>query len=208
MSTEIRQASNERGSTMVEFVMVVSLFWFPLFMGTLMVSFDLIMAVQVTQVCRDAGHMYSYGIDFSQPSYQTLLVDLAPVLKMTANGGNAVVILSTITYIGPSDCTSAGYQANTTSCPNMNQMVITRRIVVGNAALHTSAFGTPNPSEMDSSGNLTTKGYLTDSANRASPFLSVIPLNSGEFAYVSEMWATPPYFTSNANTLVSARSIF
>jgi hypothetical protein len=90
----------------------------------------------------------------------------------------------------------------------MNQTVFTRRLVVGNAALHSSAFGTPNPSEMDSSGNLSLSGYLTDTANQASGFSSVIPLTSGEFAYVSEMWATPPYFTSNSTTLVSARSIF
>ena len=199
--------SDQRGGSIIEFVMVVTLLWIPLFMGTLVTSFSLIMAVQVTQVCRDAGHMYSYGIDFSQPSYQTLLVNLAPILKMTPNGGNGVVILSTITYIGPTDCTNAGYQATQSSCTNINQTVFTQRIVVGNAALHASAFGTPNPTEMDSSGVISRAGRFTDAANRAN-FSSVIPLISGQFAYVSEMWANPPFFSSTPTTILSARSIF
>ncbi len=189
----------------------VSFIWLPLFLGTLVIGFNLVRAIQVTAVCRDAGHMYSYGIDFSQAAYQNLLVDLATGLKMTTSGGNGVVILSTVTYVGPTDCTAAGYTANTTSCPNLNQIVFTRRIVIGNSSLHTSAFGTPNSSEMDSSGNISAAGYLTDATNRAGTFSSVIALTSGEFAYVSEMWVTSPDFnwwSALGQTGASARSIF
>lgn len=195
----------------MEFVLGFALFWIPLFFGTLVIGFNLIRAVQVTQVCRDAGHMYSQGIDFSLSVYQNLLVDLAAGLRMTVNSGNGVVILSTVTYIGPNDCTAGGYQANTSSCPNMNQTVFTRRIVVGNQSLHASSFGTPNSGDMDSGGNISPRGYLTHTANRATNFYSVIPLASGEFAYVSEMWVTSPdisWWSFLGTTGSAARSIF
>lgn len=202
-NTHLRQ----RGSALIEFVLCVSLFWVPLFLGTVVIGFNLIRAVQVTQVCRDSGHMYSYGIDFSQPAYQNLLVSLAPGLNITTSGGSGVVVLSTITYIGPNDCVAGGYSSN---CANVNTAVITRQIVVGNTALHASVFGTPASQFMDSSGNVSPAGYLNNSNCRAAGFSSVIPLVSGQFAYMSEMWVTAPSWWSFLGTTsgISARSIF
>src|SRR5437016_5763979 len=97
----------EKGSALVEFVLCFGIFWVPLFLGTLTAGFNLIAAIQVTQVCRDAAHMYSQGIDFSQSTYKTLLVNLAPSLGMAATGGRGEVIFSTITYIDHTDCAAA-----------------------------------------------------------------------------------------------------
>src|SRR6266700_6460539 len=96
-SRQIRPS--ERGSALIEFVFVCSLFWVPLFFGTLVIGFSLVQALQVTQVCRDAAHMYAFGVDFSQTIYKNLLVSLGPDLGMTTNGGKGVVIFSTVTYI-------------------------------------------------------------------------------------------------------------
>jgi len=207
MQRSKENGSRERGSAMVEFVLVVGLFWVPLFMGLWAVGFSLITAIQVNQVCRDAGHMYSYGVDFSQSTYQNLLLDLASGLNMTATGGNGVVILSTITYVDSAACTAAGYSANLASCPNLGSAVFTRRIIVGNAALHASAFGTPNSADMDSSGNITSQGYLTHTADRATNFSpGVLSLtSSSEYAYVSEMWVQSPIYSGS---VAAARSIF
>src|SRR5690349_11516666 len=100
---EQNRHSRERGSALIEFVLAFSLFWLPLFFGTLVIGFSLIRGVQVTQICRDAGHMYSYGIDFSQQSYRNLLAGIAQGYNLTSSG-NGVVVLSTVTYITSTDC--------------------------------------------------------------------------------------------------------
>lgn len=223
MKASKRLRSRQRGSAFIEFVLSISLFWLPLFLGTLVIGFNLVRAVQVTEVCRDAGHMYSQGTDFSTTTYQNLLIDMATGLNLSnsgANGvyggtsGNGVVVLSTVIYVNAAACTAGGYSGNT--CPNINQPVIARQIVIGNNTVHASTFGTPTVSEMDSSGNVAqgsphTSGYLNDSADRAANFLSVIPLTSGQLAYVSEMWVTSPdlsWWSFLGTTGEAARSIF
>ncbi len=211
MAHSARRHRSERGTAVIEFAFCFALFWIPLFLGSIVIGFNLIRAVQVTQVCRDAGHMYAGGIDFSQTTYQNLLVSLGIGLNMTSTGGNGVVILSTVTYIDSSACTAGGYTADTTHCPNLNKDVFTRRIVVGNSSLHTSTLGTPNSAEMDSSGNLSVSGYLTDTTNQVANFSSIIPLTSGQFAYVSEMFVSSPdtsWWSSMSTPQIAARSIF
>lgn len=155
--------------------------------------------------------MYAAGLDLSQSTYQNLLVDLAIGLNMTTTGGNGVVILSTVMYVDATACTAGGYSANSSSCPNYQNIVFTKRIVVGNSSLHTSNLGTPNSAEMDSSGSVSVSGYLTDTSNRVAGFSNIIPLTSGEFAYVSEMFVTSPdttWWTPLGTPSISARSIF
>jgi len=196
-------ASPERGSALVEFALAVTFFWVPLFLGMTVIGFELIAAMQVTQVCRDAAHMYSYGIDFSQSSYQNLLAQMASGLNLnisgdsgpygnTTNLGSAVIVLSTISYVDATACQAGGYQANTTSCPNLGSTIFRRQIVIGSANLHASAFGTPKSADMDSTGTVSTAGFLTDTADQATNFspnvLSVT--SSTQFIYVAEMWVT------------------
>ncbi|MBV9294797.1 MAG: pilus assembly protein [Acidobacteriaceae bacterium] len=219
MSSNTR-STREGGSAIVEFVLAVSLFWVPLFLGTLVLGFNLIRAIQVTQVCRDAAHMYSYGVDFTETSYQTLLANLAAGLSLTVSGdsppfggttGSAVIILSTISYVDQTACTAGGY--SNSACSNLNSTVFTRQIVIGNSALHSSAFGTPLASDLDSSGNVSSAGYLTHTGDKASNFSpQVLSLTSStQFAYVAEMWVQ----SSNMNwwsflgtPIVSSRAIF
>ena len=193
---------------MVEFTLATALFLVPLLFGTMVIGQNLLREIEVTQVSRDAGHMYSYGIDFSQTANQNLLVDIAKGLSFQTSGGNGVVILSTVTFIGPNDCAAGGYGNN---CANVNQTVITRRIVIGNSAIKSSAFGTPNASLMDSSGNVSQAGYLNDTSTRAAGFSSLIPLVSGQYSYMSEMYVSTPdlsWWSYLGTTGVSARSIF
>jgi hypothetical protein len=218
MTTNLKsRPSSERGSALVEFVLCFGLFWVPLFLGTLVIGFNLIRAVQVTQVCRDAGHMYSFGIDFSQTGYKNLLASLAPGLSVdpAGTGGRGVVILSTVTYVDATQCQAGGYSS---TCPNQGQIVFTRRIVVGKTSLHTSAFGTPNSSLVDSSGNVRagsnsgTSGYLNDSSAIATGFSNVLSLTSGQqYAYVSEMFVQSNdynWWSFLGPIRLSARSIF
>ena len=206
-----RARKRERGTAVIEFAFCFLLFWIPLFVGMITIGFNLIQAVQVTQVCRDAGHMYASGIDFSQPTYQNLLVSLATGLNMGVSSGNGVVILSTVTYINSSACTAGGYTADSTNCPNLNYIVFTRRLVVGNSSVHASNLGNPNSADLDASGNVSVAGYLTHTSNRVNNFSNIIPLTAGQFAYVSEMFETSPsgtWATFLGTPTISARSIF
>jgi hypothetical protein len=193
MRQPVNRRSSQRGSVLIEFLFCVVMFWVPLFFGATQFGFHLIQAIQVTRVCRDAGHMYAYGIDFSQTSNQYLLASLAPNLNVdpTGNGGTSVLILSRVDYIDTADCQSGGYVS---TCPNYGQLVFTTQVVVGNPALHTSAFGTPSTNSAGAvhQGSPTTVGYLNDPSALVTGFPN-ITLSSGstgqQYAYVSEMFS-------------------
>ena len=205
-----RAREGQKGSGLIEFLLASIFLIFPLLLGTFVFGMSLIRANQVAEVCRDAGHMYAYAVDFSQTSSQNILVQLAQGLNMTTSGGNGVVVLSTVTYIDDNDCRAVD---PSDSCPNLHYDVFVRRIVVGNAGLHASAFGTPG--SLDSSGNV--NNYYTDTSARANNFGSVIPLASGQYAYMAETFVVSPdfnFWSGNAFWKwitpggISARSIF
>lgn len=181
----------ERGSNAVEFTFSL-LVLMPLLVGTKVVGINLLRAIQVTQFCRDVGHMYAYGVDFSQPANQTLLTHLAQGLDVRISGGNGVVIFSTVTSVGANDCTAAGLQANTTSCPNLNQAVYTRRFVVGDPSKMSSHYGSPDSGIVGANGYITAANYLKNRSARAPGFTSLMSLSSGQFAYLTEAYVAAP----------------
>ena len=214
MRKQPNASSEQKGSALIEFVFCFGLFWAPLFLGMLTVGFNLIAAVQVTQLCRDAAHMYSQGIDFSQATYKTLLINLAPGLGLAATGGKGEVILSSITYIDDTDCSAAGL--NNSTCTNRLKYVVTRRIVIGNTGtgFPTSNFGTRvrafwTAREM-SHLPAETAYYLTNSSAQAGNFQTStgVTLTSQHYAYTAETYVQSPYWTSLGTSGIAARSIF
>lgn len=140
---------------------------------------------------RDVGRMAVRGLDFSVPANQELIVgsasrpNLPPMalgLGMQPNGGNVtgsisgngVLVLSTLTRI-----------STTCGCSNSDQIVVAKRVVIGNNTLFTSAYGAPSASAINSDTGAVTN-YANDATARASSFGSVVNLSSGEFAYVVE----------------------
>jgi Flp pilus assembly protein TadG len=187
MNTRYGLHRRRRGSELIEFALVSALL-FPLLFGTFVVGMNLGRSIQVSQVSRDAGHMYARSVDFSDPANQQVIVRLARGLNMTVAGGNGVVILSTVTFIGQPQCAAASLSP--ANCTNLDHTVFTNRIVVGNLALRVSAFGTPNPGLVQSDGDVT--NYLTDASTRANGFSAVLVLQPGELAYVSEAYFSSP----------------
>jgi hypothetical protein len=157
-------ARGKRGSTLIEFVLAGSFIFLPLLVGTVAVGMAMIRSIQVTALNRDAGHMFSQGIDFSQTANQNLLVKVAGDLNITPAGGDGVVILSEIVATGT------------------NQAVIAQRLVVGNASLRASNYGTPDM--IDSGGNVTPDASAT--ATNFTP--AVMPMVQGQVAYVAETY--------------------
>jgi len=209
----VRRREREAGTAMIEFVLSTALIILPIFFGFIIIGLSLVLANQATEVCRDTGHMFAYGVDFSQSASQLLVTQqLAQGLGMTPTGGKGVIYLSKLTYVDGTSCTGAGLQANTTNCPNMNQIVVTKRLIIGNTGVQASTFapGIPN-SIIDSSGNISSANYLTSASVQANNFANVIGLTVGQYAYVSEMFVNPPVggvwslFSSN---VVTSRSVF
>jgi len=182
-----------RGSTMIEFCLSTVL-WTTVLMGLSSVGLNLIRAIQVEQICRDAGHMYSEALDFTQPGNQNLLLLLASGLNITATGGNGVFVFSTVEYIDTPQCTAGGLAANTSSCPNLDQYVFIQRVVVGNASLFSSVFGTPGAGIIGTYGDIPSSSYLTNASARATGFGSVISFTGGQVAYLTETYFSSPDF--------------
>ena len=197
--------SRARGSALVEFVLCC-IVWVPLLLGTIFIGINVARSIEVTQVCRDAGHMYAYGVDFSQPGNQSILVQLATGFYITPTAGNGVFILSTVMPIGPQQCQAGGRQANSGSCPNLNAVVFTRRIVVGNQSLRPSNYGTPNPAYISSTGAISSTGYLTDATMRVPGFSPALNLTAGQSAYISETYFTAPDL--NWNTFTNNQGVY
>lgn len=176
---------------MIEFTFS-TLLWVVLLSGLSVVGLNLIRALQVTQICRDAGHMYAYGLDFTQPGNQNLLMKLCTGLNVTTTGGDGVFLFSRIEYIDAPQCTAAGLQANTTSCPNLGQAVYTQHLVVGNADLFTSRFGTPSGSIVGADGSIASMDFLKNTSARVQGFTTLLPMTGGEFAYLTETYFSSP----------------
>lgn len=198
----VQARSHESGSSLIEFVLCFSLFWVPFFFGLWNVGITLVRTIQVTEVCRDAAHMLAFGIDFSQTANQTMLQQIAQGLNLSSSG-TSVVILTVVTYVDNTVCNN---------CTNLNKYVITKRLVVGNSTIVSSAFGTPASADMDSTGSIASSTYLNDPTCVATGFSVLMPvtggvpaLSVGQSANIGEMTLKS---IDLGNRLSSARSIF
>ena len=183
MRLKSQHRRKQRGNELIEFALVTSLL-LPFLFGTVVVGLNLGRSIQVTQVSRDAGHMYSRAVDFSDAGNRNLIERLAQGLNIRVTGGTGVVILSTIMYAGQAQCDAAGLSG--AACTNLNQPVFIDRIVIGNSSARSSNFGTPSAAIVSSDGQVS--NYLTNISARANGFSAVLPLQAGEIAYVSEVY--------------------
>ena len=181
----------------------------PLLLGTYNAGMNLGRNLQVTQLSRNAGHMYARWVDFSLVESQNLVVRLAEGLKMTRTGGDATVILSQVTVPTSADCTANNIPAG--QCVNKDIPVIIHRIQFGNTAIKQSVFGSPSPAITQVNGAIPASEYLTQPSVRATNWGSIMTLAASEVAYVSEVYARSPDWNIGTNTGakgVYARSIF
>jgi hypothetical protein len=193
----ISRRSRRRGSAIIEFVLVGAFFLLPMILGLLSVGFALSRSLQVAQLTRDVGRMAVRGVDFAVNANQELIVGsvsrpnlppLAGGLGMRPNGGNVtggtsgngVLVFSTLSKVSDS-C----------NCSNSGQIVLTKRVVVGNKTLFTSTYGSPSAGVIDADSGAIIN-YPNEVSARASSFSSVVDLSSGEFAYLVEARFTFP----------------
>lgn len=162
-----RNRSKQRGSTIVEFAIVTPCLVM-MFFGSVSLGIMLGRYVQVVQVARDIAHMYSDGVDFSQPTPRSIVTQkLAQGTGITDTGGNGVFILSKIETVYPADCTANAVAPCTNGSPTPLP-VFTQRIVIGDVTARVSDFGTPTG--MDASGNIAPATYMQTASLRAPAF--------------------------------------
>lgn len=193
---------------MMEFVLA-SLALTPLALGTTAIGLGLTRYMQVSSVCRSAASMFVRGADFTQPGYQRILAKIAEGLGIADSSGNivttgnGVVIFTVAMRVGDADCTSLGYGPGDGRCTNRYKTVVTRRVVVGNSSLRTSAYGTPSGGTQSAEGSYTANFYLLNPTAVVAAFgtaaddqgnVSSAPahLAAGEVSYIAEAFFTAP----------------
>jgi hypothetical protein len=206
------------GVAIVEFTLALT-FMVPLLLGTFVFGFRLIRSLEMEQVVRDLGHMYVRGVDFRKPGPQQNAQTLAQGYDLTA-GGTSLLIFSQIRNATQADCDTANPTKIGTPCTNLGNPIFVQQYTVGNASLAingvtaASVYGTP-PTQTDHTVTTTDiANNSTAAAGTTSPvtgFAKVITLQTGEYAYLVEMFnATPDLNVPglSGSPQVYARSVF
>ena len=181
-----RLVPHRRGSAMIELALLLGI-GIPMLLGVTGVGLRLGRTIQATQVVRDVGHMYALGTDFSLAGTQDIARTLSGSFSLTATG-DAVLMLSRVVKVFQTDCTAAGLQ----TCPNLNQPVLAQRIVIGNAGLRSSQYGTPPAVYVDTKGNIQPAEYCKESTLIAGSFDSLMALEQGQSAWLVEGYFSMP----------------
>jgi hypothetical protein len=180
---------NSKGSVIFEFTLVAAFFYIPLLLGTLVIGLNLVRSIQVTQLTRDAGHMWAQGVDFSldeaAANNRKLVLRLAGGLNITDAGGNGVIMFSQIQRVSHSQCVAGGL--SDAECTNLDHYVVTRRSTIGNSSLRSSAYGARQLT-VDQKGNVA--NYLHNPQARADNFAGVLALPAGGTAYPVESYVS------------------
>jgi hypothetical protein len=153
----------------------------PMLCGLTSVGVRLGRSLQAIQVTRDVGHMYALGADFTLAGTQAISQTLAGSFSLAGNG-TAVLIFSRVAKIQQVDCTAA----DLATCPNLNLPVFTQRVVVGNAALRPSTYGTPPGIYIGSKGMILPVDYCKQGALIANGFESTLSLQPGQASWMVE----------------------
>ena len=201
---------SEEGASVLEFAFITFTL-VPLLIGAGVIGVNLIRTLQTEQLARDAGHMFARGVDFSASGNQEILTNIGSSLNLsaTAGSGNAVVILSEVTYVDNNACATGGAvdtNGNPSGCTNLGKWVFTKRLNIGNSGIRTSSMGTPAGVTIGSDGSIAASDYVTKTGAVAQ-FSSVNPysnvsgavkgLPSGQVLYIAEAgaseYAVAPY---------------
>ena len=211
-----RLTKSERGSEIVEFALVASLFA-PLLMGAFASGMNMVKAIAVNHMVRDLDNMYIHGADFSTSGYQQLALRLGSGVNLqapafpggatniqanTGTSGDGLIWVTQIMYVGRSTdpmCTSVG----TGNCANHDSFVYTQRVMFGNSSLTSqkqSTLGDASMATINSAGIVT--NFLTDSGARLPTAAQTEMVNlwqstlggltDGQVAYVAEGYFQSP----------------
>ncbi len=206
-----------RGESVLEFAFAL-LILMPLALGGGAIGVNLIRTQGTVQLARDAGNMYSRGTDFSLSGSQAVLNRLGANVGLNGGSGNALVILSALTYVDVNACSAQGQTDSngnpTSGCTNYQYWVFAQRLQIGNQSIRTSNYGSPltsgpNGVTLDAKGNVSPSDQVMksgaraifSSANGINPYQvlngNVSGMPSGQKLYLAEAaakgFAMPPF---------------
>jgi hypothetical protein len=120
-------------------------------------------------------------VDFSSGASKALIARLGRELGLKTSGGDGVVILTTLTYVGRYQCKALGLADNSTppnptgACSNYGHFVFTHRLTIGDATVRKSAFGDPPPGNVNqATGYVSNEDAVRNGTLRAGGF-TLIP---------------------------------
>lgn len=189
-----RTNNRSKGVAIVEFSLALTLL-VPLVLGTFVFGFRLIRSLEMEQIVRDLGHMYARGVDFRNSGPQQNAQTLAQGFDLTSTG-TSVLIFSQVRVVTQADCDAQNpTRTKGAPCTNLNMPVFTEQYTVGNSGLTMngtaarSVFGTP-PTETDHT--VTAANQANNASAAANGFSGILTLQTGEFAYMVEMFNATP----------------
>jgi len=187
------------GVSNIEFALVMSTLLAPILMGIFVFGASLVREVQAIQVAREVSELYSRNIDFSQQGNQDIVTNyVAAGLGMQDNGGNTVFGGGT----GNGVIVLSTYEMNPdVGTANYNQIVVTKRVVIGNQNLYTSLYGNPPAADVGADGsilNSPTNFMDTDTADRAPNVSNIITLSSGQTVRMVEVYFKTVTYSLNS----------
>lgn len=207
----------QSGQEIIEFGLVAILL-VPLLIGSIVTGIGLVRSIQAQQVCRDLTSIYIHGGDFSTYPMQQLAERLARGLNLqvgssfsgnqlanTGNGGDGLVVVSQIMYVGSltsNTCTAVG----SVNCRNHDSFVFNQRVSFGNASVSGwsgSALGDPATSAVSPVGSILNPpvdaGAKLPAAGQTNMFNLWQVTGNGrsslqdqQVVYVVEMYIQPP----------------
>ncbi len=172
-----------------------AIFLLPLSIGIVLATNNAARSDDADRFSHEIGSMFAQGLDFSQGVNRNIAVNVAGGIGIDMQAGRAVLILSKIRMVHPSDCS----EVSGISCTNQGHAVVTERYVIGNPTLRTSSFGTPVSLDA-TSGKV--RDWANDLSARVANFES--SLKPGEVTYAAEC------YLASSDTLggVYSRTIF
>jgi hypothetical protein len=213
-----RRKRRQSGQEILEFGLVAILF-VPLLIGAVITGLGLVRSIQANHVCRDLDDIYIHGGDFSTFAMQSLAQRLATGLNLqigssftgnhannTGNGGDGLVYVSQIMWVGGTSSNSCLAVGGASTCTNHDSFVFTQRIKFGNSSVtgwSGSSLGDPSTTAVSATGAVLNP--ITDSGAKLpgtgqSNMQSLwqvsgggrAPLSDGQVVYVVEYYTQPP----------------
>ncbi|HEY4359472.1 MAG TPA: hypothetical protein VGN17_00805 [Bryobacteraceae bacterium] len=234
----LRRKLRQRGQEILEFGLVAILM-IPLLLGAFITGMNLVRSIQANQMSRDLTDMFIHGQDFSLYVSQNLAKRLAQGMNLgigtdpgtarwnntaSTNGGNGIVVLTKIMYVGTTSEAQCAYVSPST-CNNHDSFVFMQRVQFGNSSLtpsFTSSLGAlPTGITMLSDGEVQnpvtdTTAKLGTAGQTAMANLWQVntggqtQLADGQIVYVGEVFFQSPdlSFSSLSGNGVYARYFF
>lgn len=183
-AVQAKRRQRQRGGALAEVGLVSAFFYAPLLIGLAVVGISTINRIQLDQLVRDVGIMHARGVDFSTESGRELFLKLTEGSPFQANDNppayNGTVVISTIRMVRDTDCNH---------CSNVNQPVVTYRIVLGDPNLYGSRFS--QPANIADDGRV--PNWQNDSTARAPGITDlIIGMQPGDEAFVAEGYMRTP----------------